>query len=314
MEEKKKRLIWIIGIELIVFLIVVCLFAAGVFRKPAPQSPKEPDSTQATEGTDGTQETEPAETESQELPTTLPTTKPTESVPTEPAETTPQKPPYTPPATEPTEPEPTEPVLTEPSQILTKAKAELKALSSDLKEVSALNGAQTLTIQVSGTDNVQTAAQAILEQVKAALDYEKSLANPNVAVGNPKPFTYEYQLTHTTTQDGKHTFTFAYCFVSASYEVPGQQYSTTRMVEDVCTYLNSLGKTKYDSHEAGYTGSQPVIVLIEHSYETALSIVKAQVESASERYRNYDFYYAALTVTTKGGVEQEALLFYIVNK
>ncbi|MBO5868739.1 MAG: hypothetical protein J6Q54_07525 [Oscillospiraceae bacterium] len=45
-----------------------------------------------------------------------------------------------------------------------------------------------------------------------------------------------------------------------------------------------------------------------------MSIVKAQVESASERYRNYDFYYAALTVTTKGGVEQEALLFYIVNK
>ena len=308
MEEKKKRLIWIIAIELLIFIIVVCLFATGVFRKPAPQGPTEPDGTQAT-----TQSTEPEPT--QTPATTKPTEpEPTEPVLTEPAETTPQKPPYTPPATKPTEPEPTEPVLTEPSQILTKAKAELKALSSDLKEVSALNGAQTLTIQVSGTDNVQTAAQAILEQVKAALDYEKSLANPNVAVGNPKPFTYEYQLTHTTTQDGKHTFTFAYCFVSASYEVPGQQYSTTRMVEDVCTYLNSLGKTKYDSHEAGYTDSQPVIVLIEHSYETALSIVKAQVESASERYRNYDFYYAALTVTTKGGVEQEALLFYIVNK
>ena len=57
-----------------------------------------------------------------------------------------------------------------------------------------------------------------------------------------------------------------------------------------------------------------MIVLLEHPKETELSIDKAQVESASAQYRNYDFYYAALTVTTKGGVEQEALLFYIVNK
>ena len=75
-----------------------------------------------------------------------------------------------------------------------------------------------------------------------------------------------------------------------------------------------MGKVKFDSMSSDDAASQPVIVLPEHPYETALSIVKAQVESASAQYRNYDFYYAALTVTTKGGVEQEALLFYIVNK
>ena len=85
------------------------------------------------------------------------------------------------------------------------------------------------------------------------------------------------------------------------------------MVTDICAYLTGLGKTKIDSQTEGGR-KQVVIVPVEHSYETALEIVKAQVENVTRDSRNFDFYYVGLTVTTKGGQQQTALCFYIINK
>ena len=171
-----------------------------------------------------------------------------------------------------------------------------------------------LSVKVSATMDAESASQAIVNQFKDVLHYEQSQSNPNEAVGNPNPLTYEYKLSYAATADGQHEFVFEYRFISTNYEVSNQSYDTGRMVADVCAHLNSLGKTKFDSQTTEYVSSQPVIVPLEHPYETALSIVKAQVESISAQFRDYDFYYSALTITTKGGVEQEALLFYIVNK
>ena len=307
----KKRQKYTIIICILLLLLAAVVILAIFFDKFNQADTPAPMPTVLTTETDGTTE----DTQGTTQPSTEPTTEVT--IPQETTEATePPKPTQPKPTTKPTVPETTEtePELTDPNRVLTLAKTKISALSGDLKEVSKVTNPKTLTVQVSAMQTEETSAQQIVDKVKETLSYEQNKANPNVAVGNPNPLTYEYSLLFVSTEGQKHTFQFSYRFVSTNYNVAEQNYDTNRLVQDGCAYLNSLGKVKIDSQTAGYTSKQPVIVLLEYSYDTALSIVKAQVESASKDYRNYDFYYSALTVTTKGGVEKEALCFYIVNK
>ena len=314
MEQKKKiRVILLIAAALLILIIGISLFSCHYFGADDPTQPSVPTTEPPTEPATEPP-TEPA-TEPPTEPATEPPTEPATQPPTEPATEPPTQPPTgrpvapTEPATEP----PTEPVLSDPDQILSLVKGKLKNLAGQAKEVSSLSNPKTLTMGVDATDSEESAAQTMLERIKNQLGYEQSKADPDVAVGDPNPFTYEYKLYHKETTDGQHTFVMEYRFFSVDHQVPQQNYSTSRLVKDVCAYLDSIGKVKYDSQTGGSASKQAVIIPLEYTYETALSIAKAQAESASSQYRNYDFYYSTLTITTKGGQEQEALCFYIVN-
>lgn len=295
MKQKKNTWIWIVLALLALLIIGISLWFGGCFGGGGPieTEPTVP-STEVTEPV-----TEPTTTEPVTEPTTEPLTDPVETTvpqkPTDPVETT--KPPVYNPTTQP--PETTVPDPSDPMQVLSLAKGKVRGLSDSATEVGSVSNPQHLSISVPVTVDAEAAAQMIFDKIKDALGSDQ--------------FDYEYNLSYVQTADGQHTFRFAYQFITASTEAPDPSYDTNRLVADVCAYLDSLGKTKFDSQSSECASKQPVIVLLEHPYETALSIVKAQVESISTPYYNYDFYFATRTVTTKGGVEKEALCFYIVN-
>lgn len=309
--KKKRTLLWILIILLEVAVLIAVLSIRSCKKNKEQQPTKPTDGTESTavesmpDGTEATvpQETEPAATEPSE---TVPpeTTPPATEPPVE------EKPPVVnPPApTEPVEPEKPEPVRYDPAQVLSAAKEQIKSTSGT--EVAAIDNPKKLTIQVPATQDVATSAQAIASQIMDQLGEEQAQIAPNVTGGT---FTYNYNLVYQGTVDDQYVFVFSYRAIRTNYVVTEHQYDTNQLVKDVCAYLDGLGKVKFDSYGASNARTSSVIVLLEYDYETALSIVKAQVESFTAAYRNYDFYFSSLTITTKGGVEKQALLFVIAG-
>ncbi len=312
MANDKKRNRWIVPIIILVLILLLLLVALYFVLQREEQSGSVTTApTQSEQITTG--ETEPTTIE------TVPPTTVTEPIPTEteplPTETEPvpteTQPPYVPPVTQPPV---TEPPETDPSEIVQLVLSQMDKLKGNSQKVEALTDPCSNTWKVDATEDVQIAAQKLLQNVLEELNYDETVADPNVPVGKPNPFTYHYTLKYVDTQNGEHTFELEYRFVSENYTVQDKGYDTNQLVTDICAYLNSLGKTKFDSQTTQGKTTQSVIVLLDYDYDTVLSMVKAQVQGASENYRSYDFYYKALTVSTKGGVEQTALLFYIINK
>ena len=309
-DKKKKRLIVpiIIMILILLLLLVALYFVLQREEQPGNVTTAPSQSEQITTG-----ETEPTVTE------TVPPTTMTEPLPTEtepvPTETEPvpteTQPPYVPPVTQPPV---TQPPETDPSEIVQLVLDQMDMLKGNSREVESLTDPCRNTWKVNATEDVGKAAQQLLQNILEEMNYEEAVADPNVPVGKPNPFTYHYVLKYVDTQNGEHVFELLYRFVSENYTVQDKGYDTNRLVTDICAYLDSLGKTKFDSQTVQGKTTQSVIVLLDYDYDTALSMVKAQVQGSSENYRSYDFYYKALTVSTKGGVEQTALLFYIINK
>ena len=307
----------------VVVLIILLLVAVLIFKNK--RQDKTPDETKATQPTQATtQQTTPKETDPT-VQTETQTTE-TEAAPTEPSQVTeptvvptettakptqPVKPTATTGATVPDVP--VAPTLTEPGHILPLVKEQLDALSGKAEAVETVANPLKLTFKVSGTDTVENAAKSLADQIKTALNYDPAKANPNVPVGDPNPFTYQYNLFYQETEGQEHIFVLEYRFVSVNYQLTEQNYTTNQLVADVCGYLSGLNKVKYDSLTEGGK-KQVVIIPVEHSYETALNIVKAQVENVTRDSRNFDFYYVGLTVTTKGGQQQTALCFCIMCK
>ena len=310
-DKKTKR--WIVPIIILVLilllLLVVLYFVLQREKQPGNVTTAPSQTEQITTG-----ETEPPTTTETVPPTTVTEPIPTETEPlpteTEPVPTQTQ-PPYVPPVTQPPV---TEPPETDPSQIVQLVLAQMDMLKGNSREAEVLTDPCRNTWKVDATEDVELAAQKLLQHILQELNYEEAVADPNVPAGKPNPFTYHYIFKYVDTKNGEHTFVLEYRFVSENYTVQDKGYDTNRLVTDICAYLNSLGKTKFDSQTVQGKTTQSVIVLLEYDYDTVLSMVKAQVQGASENYRSYDFYYKALTVSTKGGVEQTALLFYIINK
>lgn len=207
------------------------------------------------------------------------------------------------------------PATTSPEEIIRLVVEKMNGLAGTSTAVGAISNPLKVELSCSDTEDVNAVAAKLLEEIKTAMKYEEGKANPNVATGKPNPFSYQYRLVHTGSADGKHQFVLEYRFVSTNTTVEAQGYDTNRLVTDICAYLDGLGKTKFDSQTAGEDLKyQAVIVRASQDYETVLNTVKAQVENASRAYREYDFYYKAKTVSTKGGVEEEAYLFCIYNR
>ena len=306
-QKKKKRLIILLIVAALILLLLLLVAIVGQGGKTKPTEPVQQTTAAVTTQLPSSSATTTA-APTTAAPTTVPpsTVPPTTAAPTE--ATKPEKPEATKPVPPTTEPEPTEttPSITDPATILEKARGLIRSISGG-KEVGSVSDAKRVTVSVSATEGAQVSAQEIARQIKVRIEQEQSQA----PVG---AFSFDYKLSFVETAGDRHTFRFDYCVTSASQQTPNLSYEPGRLVADVCAYLNGLGKTKYSSGGGGNASSQPVIIPVEHAYETALSIAKAQAESASAQFGSYDFYYAGMTVTTKGGVEKPALLFYIVNK
>ena len=191
----------------------------------------------------------------------------------------------------------------------------MKALAGTSEAVETLEDPLQAVISVSTDLEKEEAAVKLLQEILPVLNYEEAKADPNVAVGSPNPFSYAYRITPVQTADGKHTFLLEYRFVSPVYTVKEQNYDTDKLTKDIRAYLDSIGKTAFDSQtQMDAVKAQPVIILLERDYETVLSTVKAQVQSATANFKNYDFFYKGLTLTVKDGQQKEALLFYIYIK
>lgn len=313
---KKKKLILMIVILLIVLVALVVLLVTYAGKKPdaggtsAPTTIGSTTAQPTTPVTTTVQPTTPATQPTTVPPTTVPVTVPPTTVP--PTTAAPTLPP---PTVAPTTAAPTlPPPKAQPDQILAQLEQELDGLAGNFDDVDSVDDPQKLTLSVSDQLEAEDAARDLLEQIKEALGYDPAKADPNVAVGNPDPFTYAYKITHVETADGKHTFRLEYRFVSANYTVTAKGYDTNQLTAAIRTHLESLGKTWFDSHTAAAGKSQPVIVLLDRDYDTVLSTVKAQVESTSGKYTEFDFYYAGLTFSIKDGLQQEAMLFYLCNR
>lgn len=320
---KKKQTVWIVILALLLVLLIGLAIFMGVKQAEdpngttAPTTGSVPSTTVRPTQQPTTVPTQPATTAPPTQPaTTVPPTQPATTAPTVPATTVPPtQPPVTkPPVTEPTT-VPTEPVKAQPNDILALVGRQMAALKGTSQAADAVENPLKLTLSVSTQLDAEAAAKEMMELIKSTLGYDEAKADPNVPVGNPNPFSYTYKLIHTQTADGQHSFELQYRFAAPNYTVTAQGYDTNKLTADICAYLNSIGKKKFDSQTASsVSNAQPVIVLLERDYETVLSTVKAQVESASVKYANYDFYYKALTVSVKDGQQKEALLFYICNQ
>ena len=281
---KKKNWIWILLAALAVAILILVLGLRGCAADPPGPSDPPDLSGPSSSSTESVSQSEPSSSESSSQVT--PSTRPSASAPT------PQP--------------PADPVVYDPNRILARAKELL--VSSSGTAVSSLTNPKTVSVTVPETQDVETSALAIVNQVKAQLAREQAQMAPGGT------FTYQYTLLYQGAANGQYTYIYSYRAVSGNYEVTQQQYDTSRLVADICAYLDGKGKTKFDSYGMSGVASSSVIVLIEYDYPTALSIVKAQVESFTAGYRQYDFYFTSPTVTVKGGVEKEALLFTIVGR
>lgn len=318
MKMKKKTL----KIIMIVLIIIALIMAVGVYLLYLERINDNPQDgttapTTAPTGTTAPPTTVPPTTVP---PTTVPpTTVPPTTVPptTVPPTTVPPTtvPPATiAPTTAPTQPT-TPPPKALPEDIISRTNEKLQALAGTSTVVETLEDPLQMVISVSTELEEEEAAEKLLQEILLVLGYEEAKADPNVAAGSPNPFSYAYRITHIETENGRHTFQLDYRFVSPVYTVKEQNYDTDKLTKDIRAYLNSLGKTGFDSQtQMDAVKAQPVIVLLERDYETVLSTVKAQVQSATANFDNYDFFYKGLTLTVKDGQRKEALLFYIYTK
>lgn len=207
------------------------------------------------------------------------------------------------------------PVTTQPADIISLVHGKMGGLAGTSYVADGIANPRQLKLSASNTEDINAVAEKLFGEIKTALNYEEAKADPNRPAGKPNPFCYAYQLVYVDSTDGMHNFVLNYRFVSTNYNVAAQGYDTNKLVADVCAYLDGLGKTKFDSQTAGEgLNYQAVIVRTANDYETTLNTVKAQVENVSRAFASYDFYYKAMTVSTKGGVEEEALLFCIYNR
>lgn len=206
------------------------------------------------------------------------------------------------------------PSKTDPLQAVPIALNSLSGLKGSSRQTGSIANPSVLTIEVSDTETPDNAAAQIVDAIKSKLGYNEATADGTVPVGNPNPFSYDYNLSYASSADGKYYYSFEYRFRQQYYNVSEKGYDTNRLVADIVAHLTGEGKSRFDYHSSGNAESQPVIILFEDDYEVALEKAKGQVSSACSAYGSFDFEYRALTIAGRGQEQKKALLFNIYYK